>query len=204
MWDLAKKMQKPLSYVIFPVKWGYFGLAGSEKGLLRTCMPGPRYEEIKAHLLKDIPFAQFNRSFLKQLQQQIAAYFEGPAADFGSQIPVDLSGLTDFQAAVLTACRQVRLGRTRTYAQIADKIGRPGAARAVGNALARNPLPLIIPCHRILHSGSGLGGFSAPGGILLKERLLMHENPRRYDYDSIAHQQRLPAEHKKEMAPVVQ
>lgn len=168
-------MQKAVNYVIFPVKWGHFGLAGGEKGLLRTCLPGPRSEEIKGCLLKDIPFAQFNSSFLKQVQEQIAAYFEGPAVDLGPEIPVDLSGLTHFQAVVLTACRQVKLGQTITYAELAERIGRPNAARAVGNALAKNPLPLIIPCHRILRSDSGLGGFSAPGGIKLKARLLVHE-----------------------------
>lgn len=173
---ISEKMQKTLDYVIFPVKWGYFGIAGGEKGLLRTCLPGPNPEEIKACLLKDIPFAQFNSSFLKRVQEQIAAYFEGPAVGLGPEIPVDLGGLTHFQAAVLTACRQIKPGRTITYAQLANRIGRSGAARAVGNALAKNPLPLVIPCHRILRSDSGLGGFSAPGGTMLKRRLLMHEN----------------------------
>ena len=172
---ISEKMQKAVNYVIFPVTWGHFGLAGGEKGLLRTCLPSPRSEEIKARLLKDIPFAQFNSSFLKQLQGQIAAYFEGPAMNLGPEIPVDLSGLTYFQAIVLTSCRQIKLGRTITYAELANKIGRHGAARAVGNALAKNPLPLVIPCHRILRSDKGLGGFSAPGGITLKTRLLSHE-----------------------------
>ena len=173
---ISEKMQKTLNYVIFPVKWGYFGIAGGEKGLLRTCLPGPRSEEIKARLLKDIPFAQFNSSFSKQLQEQIVAYFEGPAVDLGPEIPVDLSELTNFQAVVLTACRQVKLGWTITYTQLANRISRPSAARAVGNALAKNPLPLVIPCHRILRSDNGLGGFSAPGGTKLKARLLSHEH----------------------------
>jgi len=168
-------MQKPANYVIFQTLWGYFGMAGSEKGLLRTCLPGPKYEEIEARLHKNFPLAQFNDSFLKQLQGRITAYFAGSAVDFGPEIPIDLAELTPFQAAVLRACRQVRLGRTITYGQLAKKLGKPNAARAVGNALAKNPLPLIIPCHRVLAANNKLGGFSAPGGKNLKARLLKHE-----------------------------
>jgi len=168
-------MRKPIKYVIFPTKWGHFGMAGSEKGLLRTCLPGPKYEEIEAHLHKNFPLAQFNGSFLKQLQGRITAYFAGSAVDFGPEIPIDLAELTPFQTAVLTACCRIGLARTLTYGQLAEKIGRPNAARAVGNALAKNPLPLIIPCHRVLAANNKLGGFSAPGGKNLKARLLKHE-----------------------------
>ena len=80
-----------------------------------------------------------------------------------------------FQAAVLNACRRVKHGKTITYGQLAKEIGKSNAARAVGNALARNPLPLIIPCHRVLAANNKLGGFSAPGGKNLKARLLKHE-----------------------------
>lgn len=168
-------MQKTLKYVIFPTKWGHFGMAGSEKGLLRTCLPGPKYEEIEAQLHKNFPLAQFNGSFLKQVQRRISAYFADSAVDFGTAIPIDLAELTPFQTAVLRACRQVRLGRTITYGQLAERIGNSNAARAVGNALAKNPLPLIIPCHRVLAADNRLGGFSAPGGKKLKARLLEHE-----------------------------
>ncbi|MBN2269263.1 MAG: methylated-DNA--[protein]-cysteine S-methyltransferase, partial [Sedimentisphaerales bacterium] len=123
-------MKKNANYVIFPVKWGYFGIAGREKCLLRTCLPGPRYQEIKACLLKNMPLAQFNRFYVEQLQEQIVAYFDGAAVDFTPDIPVDLSELRHFQTAVLTACRQIKLGRTITYAQLAKEVGKPNAARA--------------------------------------------------------------------------
>ena len=168
-------MEKLIEYAIFSTKWGYFGLAGSEKGLLQTSLPAPGYEEIKGRLLQISPLAQFNPSFFKQVQNRIAAYFAGAAADFGLEIPLDLTELTPFQAAVLTACRRVGLGRTITYGQLAEKIGKPNAARAVGSALAKNPIPLIIPCHRILAANNRLGGFSAPGGTALKERMLRLE-----------------------------
>lgn len=168
-------MQEPIKYAIFPTKWGYFGLAATPKALLRTYLPGPGYEEIKARLLKDLPAAQFDRTLSKPVQERICAYFEAEPTEFGPDIPLDLTGSTPFQAAALTACRQLQFGRTTTYNQLAKKLGRPAAARAVANALARNPLPLIIPCHRVLCANGKLGGFSAPGGIRLKKKLIMHE-----------------------------
>jgi methylated-DNA-[protein]-cysteine S-methyltransferase len=168
-------MQEPIKYAIFPTKWGYFGLAATPKALLRTCLPGPGYEEIKARLLKDLPAARFDRTLFKPVQKRICAYFDAETIEFGPDIPLDLTGLTPFQAAVLTACRQLQFGRTTTYGQLAKKLSRPAAARAVANALARNPLPLIIPCHRVLCANGSLGGFSAPGGTELKAGLLRHE-----------------------------
>lgn len=168
-------MQKPVKYAIFPTKWGYFGFSGSETSLLRTCLPAPQYEKTEAHLLQSTPLAQLDCQFFQQAQHRIAAYFDAPHAEVNLEIPIDLTALTPFQREVLTACKNVRYGHTLTYGQLAEKIHRPKAARAVGNALAINPLPLIIPCHRILPANNSLGGFSAPGGLMLKERLLMHE-----------------------------
>ncbi|MBL7154012.1 MAG: methylated-DNA--[protein]-cysteine S-methyltransferase [Phycisphaerae bacterium] len=169
-------MRKTAKYAIFPTKWGFFGIAGTEEGLLRTHLPIPEPEEIKSRLLQNLPAAQLGRAFFKQAQDRIAAYFAGVPVNFGTEIPLDLTELTPFQAAVLTACRRVKLGRTITYGQLAEELGKPNAARAVGNALAKNPLPLIIPCHRIVRSNNELGGFSAPGGTTLKARLLSHEH----------------------------
>lgn len=90
-------------------------------------------------------------------------------------LPVDLRPLTDFQRQVLLAAAEVPRGRIATYAQIAQRIGRPRAARAVGQALGRNPVPIVIPCHRILASDGTLGGYSARDGIQTKMRLLRLE-----------------------------
>ena len=72
-------------------------------------------------------------------------------------------------------CRKIPYGKTLSYGQLAAKAGRPGAARAVGNHMAGNRTPIIVPCHRVLPSGGGLGGFSAAGGVALKRRLLEME-----------------------------
>lgn len=87
--------------------------------------------------------------------------------------PVDLAGLPDFQRRVLTALRRVGRGRTVGYGELATRVGSPGAARAVGNACARNPVPLWVPCHRVLAAGGGIGGFS--GGLDVKRALLALE-----------------------------
>ena len=86
-----------------------------------------------------------------------------------------LSALTPFQQSVLLACSRIPRGQTRTYSQIARAIGRPNAARAVGNALAINPLAPSIPCHRVVRSDGGLGGYSARGGKAKKRLLLKRE-----------------------------
>jgi methylated-DNA-[protein]-cysteine S-methyltransferase len=85
---------------------------------------------------------------------------------------VDLAGLQEFARRVLEFTREIPAGETRTYGELAKMLGQPHAAQAVGQALGANPVPLIIPCHRVLATGGKLGGFSAPGGRSTKERLL--------------------------------
>jgi len=92
-----------------------------------------------------------------------------------SHLPLDLSYMTDFGRRVAMACRQVPWGETISYGQLATRIGSPGAARAVGAVMARNRHPLVIPCHRVLASTGALTGFSAPQGLMMKQRLLAHE-----------------------------
>jgi len=190
-------MQKALKYTIFKTKWGYFGLAGTEYGLLRTHLPGPEPEKIKSQLLKNpsllnrassIKYREssikFDKTFFEATQEQIAAYFDGACVNF-RDITIVLDGVSFFVTSVLTACRNIGFGRTISYSGLAKKLGRPAAARAVGNALAKNPLPLIIPCHRIVHSDGKIGGFSAPGGKDLKAKLLKHEHAALIDCKSL-------------------
>ena len=171
-------MQKVIKYVIFKTKWGYFGLAGTEYSLCRIQLPGPKPEKIKSMLLKNLPIPnqassiEFDKTFFRPLQEQITAYFEGVCVNFSRDIPLALDGFSSFGISVLTACRAIEFGQTISYSGLAKKSGRPNASRAVGSTLAKNPLPLIIPCHRIIRSDGKLGGFSAPGGITLKKRML--------------------------------
>ena len=168
-------MQKITKYTIFKTKWGYFGLAGTEYGLFRTQLPGPKPEKIQTLLLKNLSGIQPDKTFCKDLQGQITAYFDGESVTFSSDIPLIFNGLTPFSIAVLKTCRKIEIGQTITYGQLAKKAGSPNASRAVGSVLAKNPLPLIIPCHRIIRSDGKMGGFSAPGGTAVKKKLLEHE-----------------------------
>jgi methylated-DNA-[protein]-cysteine S-methyltransferase len=169
-------MQETVKYVIFKTKWGYFGLVGTESALCRTQLPGPEYKKIESQLLKNVPDAQFDITYFKILQKQITAYFEGSCVNFSPDIPIILDGLGVFSSKVLTICREIEFGQRTTYAGLAKMAGLPAASRAVGNALAKNPLPLIIPCHRVLRTDGKMGGFSAPGGISLKKKMLVLEH----------------------------
>jgi methylated-DNA-[protein]-cysteine S-methyltransferase len=105
--------------------------------------------------------------------RELTRYAAGHKAQL-DEIPVDESKMTEFQRKVRQACRKLKRGETATYGELARKVGRPGAARAVGTVMSRNPTPLIIPCHRVV-GVTGLGGFSAPQGLSMKEFLLRLE-----------------------------
>jgi methylated-DNA-[protein]-cysteine S-methyltransferase len=165
---------KMIRHAIFKTRWGYFGLAGTDRTLCRTCLPVSEPSIAKAVVLSGL-FCDStlpDKGLLPDLQEQIAAYFEGQNVDFSTKIEVDLADRRPFERTVLNTCRRIGFGRTMTYAQLAAAVGSPRAARAVGNAMASNPVPLIIPCHRVLRSDGGLGGFSAIGSTDLKQRLL--------------------------------
>ncbi|MGQ9518167.1 MAG: methylated-DNA--[protein]-cysteine S-methyltransferase [Anaerolineae bacterium] len=104
-------------------------------------------------------------------RQQLQEYFAGQRRHF--DLVVDLDQVTPFQRDVLIACLRIPFGETRTYAELARAAGKPNAFRAVGMAMAKNPIPLVIPCHRVIHSDQGLGGYG--GGIDMKQWLLQHE-----------------------------
>jgi methylated-DNA-[protein]-cysteine S-methyltransferase len=105
---------------------------------------------------------------------RVSAYFEGEIVDF-LDIPLDMADLTVAEQAIYSALRLVPYGGTTTYGDLAARIGQPGAARSVGMAMARNPWPLVVPCHRVLAKGGALHGFSAPGGLETKRRMLVME-----------------------------
>lgn len=107
----------------------------------------------------------------RQLVSRLKAYAEGTPDEF-LDVPVEPFVTTEFAGRVIRCCRQIAYGTTISYGELARKARRTGAARAVGNLMAANRVPLVIPCHRVVHAGGGLGGFSAPTGVQLKRRLL--------------------------------
>lgn len=108
---------------------------------------------------------------LERAAEQLREYLEGRRGSF--DLRLDLTGLGPFTRAVLLACREIPAGECRTYGELAQAVGRPRAARAVGQAMARNPLPLVIPCHRVVGSQGRLTGFG--GGLCRKAELLGRE-----------------------------
>jgi methylated-DNA-[protein]-cysteine S-methyltransferase len=163
-----------LFYVIFNTEWGFFGLAGSQNKLFRTVLPSPNKKIVKNLLLNGFENVRLDINFHRLLQQRIKAFFDGIITDF-NDVPVQTSQFSQFNRQVLTACRDITPAKTITYGQLAKQIGHPGASRAVGTALSQNPLPLIIPCHRVIRSDGSMGGFTAPGGTKMKSKLIQHE-----------------------------
>ncbi len=128
--------------------------------------------EIGAHGVRRVCFAHADDALtLEPWTGALAGYLAGQPLPL--ELPVDLSGVPAFSRRVLDACRAIPFGATRTYAQLAAELGSPRAARAVGQALARNPVPVIIPCHRVIGSSGALTGFL--GGLAWKQALLAHE-----------------------------
>ncbi|MGE5295147.1 MAG: methylated-DNA--[protein]-cysteine S-methyltransferase [Solirubrobacterales bacterium] len=175
-----------LNYTVFRTQWGHFAFAGVDDAVCRTFLPVADRQAAERGLLLGLgPAAhavRFDQGYLPELQEQIVAYYEGEPVDFSVDPPAYIENISPFGRKVLLACRAIPFGVAKTYSDLARQIGSPLAARAVGSVMAANPIPLIIPCHRILRTDGGLGGFSAPGGTAVKQRLLEHERsvrPRR-------------------------
>ena len=161
-------------YLIFETAGGYCGIAWNEIGITRFQLPARSAEATERHLLRRLPGAESGTP-TAEADAAIAAvkrYFEGEAVDF-SHVRLDLDGQEDFFKQIYDAARRVGWGQTTTYGTLAKQLGAgPEAARDVGQAMAKNPVPLIIPCHRVLAAGGKVGGFSAPGGAASKVRML--------------------------------
>jgi len=116
--------------------------------------------------------------FIAHAIDGIVALLEGESRDL-SDVPLDFDdSVPEFHRRVYDVARTIGPGRTLSYGEIAARVGEPDAARAVGQALGRNPIPIIVPCHRVLAANGGTGGFSAPGGTATKLRLLAIEGAR--------------------------
>lgn len=111
---------------------------------------------------------------ISEIIEKIHKHLEGEAQDF-RDVPVDLEGVGPFFRQVYEAAREIPAGQTRTYGEIAKAVGQPTAAQEVGQAMSKNPVPIIVPCHRVSAAGGKLGGFSAPGGPATKAKLLALE-----------------------------
>jgi methylated-DNA-[protein]-cysteine S-methyltransferase len=158
---------------LFDTALGPFGIAWNERGLVRLQLP----EEGRMATEKRLGVAAGPGEpppWAKQLIAEIRRYLAGERVDFAA-VALDLAAVGEFRRAVYVAARSVAWGQTTSYGELARRIGFPWGARAVGRALARNPVPLIVPCHRILARDDRIGGFAAHGGTVTKRRLLALE-----------------------------
>ena len=161
-----------MRYTIFDTAWGAFGLVARGRRLVDTFLPQPE-ARLRHAIRKAWPDAVEAKNLLPRFRKQVIEYFAGKRTVFN--VEVDLSDVPAFRREVLEQCRRIPYGKTASYADLARAAGNPRAARAVGGAMAANPLPLVVPCHRVIRSDGSLGGFSSYQETELKARLLRLE-----------------------------
>lgn len=157
-----------IKYAIVNTKLGFVGLVGSKSGLALLTLPKSSRQAVLSEIKEFAGDAIEDTSVFHDFTYRLQRYFDGKQVTFTDSL--DFNGSTAFHRAVWNATRSIPYGETRTYTWVAEQIGNPRAYRAVGGALARNPLPIIVPCHRVVASNGTLGGFG--GGLALKKRLL--------------------------------
>ena len=156
---------------LFHTKYGWMGVVSGGQGISHILLPSRSKGKIEKQLESIVGGEYDSTRDLMALESDLVKYFNGRAVDF-SRYPLDLTYSTGFQKRVWLAVKDIPYGRTITYKEVAGKVGEPRAVRAVGGALNENPLPVIIPCHRVVGVRS-VGGFS--GGSALKKRMLKLE-----------------------------
>jgi methylated-DNA-[protein]-cysteine S-methyltransferase len=148
---------------------GRLAVAATERGVVRLAFSGETLDEVLGELASHVsPRILEAPARLDAPRRELDAYFAGRLREFAT--PVDWSLSHGFLLAARRACAAIPYGEVRTYAELAGAAGSPRAVRAAGNAMARNPIPIIVPCHRVLRSGGGLGGYG--GGLDVKRWLL--------------------------------
>jgi len=160
-------------FTLVNTRWGAFTFVSNGPELVATFLPVRSESITRRTLHRQWPAAVDDQNALLAFQQDVIAYYEGDPVAF--KVDLALGRLTEFRRGVTLACRRIPYGSTATYHDLARAVGRPRASRALGRVMAVNPLPLVIPCHRVVRSDGTLGGFSSPQGIKQKQRMLALE-----------------------------
>ena len=153
----------------FKTGLGTGAVMATSQGVCRVELPGAVLDLILAEITAGEPSA-----VTEHAARLLSKYFSGSRETF-ADVPVDLASMTIFRARILTLIRLIPYGEVKSYGEVAVIAGMPQAARAIGGAMAANPVPIIIPCHRVVAGNGGLTGYSAPGGLQLKKILLKLE-----------------------------
>src|SRR6266850_6912827 len=171
---------KAEGFTLFETSIGRCAIAWGGRGVAGVQLPEGRETETRARMRRQFPGA---REAAPPLEVQraiegIVALLRGEGRDL-SGVPLDMDGVPPFHRRVYEATRAIPPGTTLSYGDVAARLGAPGSARAVGQALGRNPFAIVVPCHRVLAAGGRPGGFSANGGVATKIRLMRLEGARR-------------------------
>ncbi len=167
-------------YHVFQTEQGWVGVLASRSGIRRSTLPCETPEESVISLGSEVSGAIQDRTKLGDVPDLLSAYLAGKEVDF-ADVELDVDDATEFYVKAWDACRSIPRGETRTYGWLATQAGNPNASRAAGQTMARNRVPLIVPCHRVVGSDGSLRGFGSGSERLdLKRWLLdMESNSRR-------------------------
>jgi len=168
-----------LGFALFPTAIGDCAIVWHAQALVGVYLPEATPALLRRRIARrfaSLPELPVPASFQRAVDD-ITALLRGEHRDL-LDVPLNLAGLPAFHCAVYEIARHIPPGETMTYGEIAQRLDDPGSSRAVGQALGRNPFPIVVPCHRVLAASGGLGGFSAPGGQLTKRKLLAIEGAR--------------------------
>jgi len=167
-----------MAHTLFPTAIGTCALAWNDVGLTGFQLPESKVEETERKLATRARSPSGNTPrppWVRRLVEKVQRHLEGKLQDF-SDVPLDWSMVTDFQQAIYRQALAIKSGDKKTYGELAKLVGHDArTARAVGVAMATNPWPLIVPCHRVVATSGKMTGYSAPGGIRTKTRLLVIE-----------------------------
>ena len=163
-------------FTLFDTPIGKCGLAWGGRGVVGVQLPESSEIETRDYMLHRFPTAAEAAPppEVKKAIDAISALLQGKGSDL-SAVTLDMEGVPEFHRRVYEVARTIPPGKTLSYGDIAARLGSPRAARAVGQALGRNPFAIVVPCHRVLGAGGKIGGFSAQGGIDTKRRMLALE-----------------------------
>ena len=161
-----------LAYDIIESPIGWMGMLASESGLIQTTLPKPSpLDSLTLLGTRDLGASHQPRRFCR-LKELLSSYFSGSRISF-DQEQIFLDQPTGFRRTTLAACREIPYGETRTYGWLAARVGKANASRAAGQCMARNPLPIIIPCHRVIATDGSLRGFGRGTSLLNIKRYLL-------------------------------
>ena len=167
---------KNLGFALFETAIGHCGIVWSERGVAGVQLPERNEQATRNRILRRFAAARetMPSGGLQRAIADIVALLGGEPRDL-THVTIDIDGVADFNRRVYAIARTVPPGATLSYGEIAERLGDKNLARDVGQALGQNPIPIIVPCHRVLAAGGKVGGFSAPGGVVTKLRLLTIE-----------------------------